>query len=219
MRTDGLEHAVRIPCWITDLESFRRWTRTEDYPERGRFSYLSGEIWIEMSPEDLYTHNQVKSEFGIVLGGLLKTDRRGRYFVDRTLLSNESAGLSTEPDGLFVSWESLKSSRARHVRGNEGYIEIEGTPDMTLEVVSKSSVRKDTIVLRELYWQAGVPEYWLVDARGGRLLFDILRRGRSGYLRTPRPSGWVASRVFGKSFKLTRQKDELGNPEYTLLVR
>jgi Uma2 family endonuclease len=142
MRTDGLEHAVRIPCWITDLESFRRWTRTEDYPERGRFSHLAGEIWIEM-----------------------------------------------------------------------------GTPDMTLEVASKSSVRKDTIVLRELYWQAGVPEYWLVDARGDRLLFDILRRGRSGYLRTPRPSGWVASRVLGKSFKLTRQKDELGNPEYTLLVR
>lgn len=219
MKPDALEDAVRIPCWITDLSSFRRWTRTEEYPERGRFSFLAGEIWIEMSPEDLYTHNQVKSEFGIVLGGLLKTDRRGRYFIDRTLLSNESAGLSTEPDGLFVSWESLKSGRARHVRGTEGYIEIAGTPDLTLEVVSKSSVRKDTIVLRELYWRAGVPEYWLVDARGGRLLFDILRRGRIGYARTPKRSGWVASRVLGKSFKLTRHKDELGNPEYTLAVR
>jgi hypothetical protein len=27
--------------------------------------------------------------------------------------------------------------------------------------VSPSSVQKDTVVLRELYWKAGIPEYWL----------------------------------------------------------
>src|SRR5256885_8764701 len=47
----------------------------------------------------------------------------------------------------------------------EGYLELEGTPDMVLEVVSESSVQKDTKRLRQLYWQAGIREYWLVDAR------------------------------------------------------
>jgi Uma2 family endonuclease len=38
---------------------------------------------------------------------------------------------------------------------------------MVLEVVSASSVEPDTQTLRELYWAAGIKEYWLVDARGG----------------------------------------------------
>ena len=31
--------------------------------------------------------------------------------------------------------------------------------------------------------------------------------------------GWVKSRVFAKSFRLTCRDDELGNPEFTLAVR
>ena len=40
-----------------------------------------------------------------------------------------------------------------------------------------------------------------------------------GYRATPKKGGWLASAVFGKSFRLTRQADELGHPEYTLAVR
>jgi len=52
-------------------------------------------------------------------------------------------------------------------------LELEGTPDMVLEVVSASSVVKDTETLLQLYWQAGIPEYWLVDARGEALEFTV----------------------------------------------
>ena len=38
---------------------------------------------------------------------------------------------------------------------------------MVLEVVSKTSVRKDTVVLPQLYWKSKIPEYWLVDGRPG----------------------------------------------------
>jgi Uma2 family endonuclease len=127
--------------------------------------------------------------------------------------------LSTEPDGTFVSFESLRRGRIELVEGAEGFIELEGTPDMVLEVVSASSVEKDTVVLRELYWQAGVPEYWLVDARGERLQFDILRRRPDGYVETRTQAGWLKSAVFGKSFRLSSSLDELGHPEYTLSVR
>ena len=39
----------------------------------------------------------------------------------------------------------------------------------------KTSVPKDTVLLRELYWKAGVTEYWLVDVRDGNLSFEILQ--------------------------------------------
>ena len=76
------------------------------------------------------------------------------------LLSNLDAGLSTVPDGVFVAHESFARGAVRRVGGTAGdFVELLGSPDMTLEVVSKSSVEKDTVELVELYWQGGVAEY------------------------------------------------------------
>jgi len=219
MSTIVLEERIRIPDSVVDLQSFRRWARSDEFPDRGRFSHLQGEVWVDLMPEQLFTHNQVKVEFATVLFGSLKHDRRGRFFGDRTLVTHVEAGLSTEPDGTFVSFESLRRGRVQLVEGAEGFVELEGTPDMVLEVVSDSSVEKDTVVLRELYWQTGVPEYWLVDARGERLQFDILRRRPDGYGETRKQAGWLKSAVFAKSFRLSSHLDELGHPEYTLSVR
>jgi len=40
------------------------------------------------------------------------------------------------------------------LRGDDS-IEILGSPEMTLEVISPTSVEKDTVHLRRLYWKAG----------------------------------------------------------------
>ncbi len=63
---------VRIPWWILDLDSFRRWARSDEFPEAGRICYLRGEVRVDMSKEKNFTHNQVKSEFSLVIGGLAK---------------------------------------------------------------------------------------------------------------------------------------------------
>ena len=90
---------------------------------------------------------------------------------------------------------------------------------MVLEVVSASLVEKDTETLPDLYWRAGVPEYWLVDARTDRLEFDIFRHEPAGYAAVRKQAGWLKSRVFGQSFRLARQLDDAGNPEYSLAAR
>src|SRR5262249_53398729 len=142
------------------------------------------------------------------------------YLHDGILLTNAEADFSSGPDGAFVSRDSLETSRVRFIEGRgAGYVELEGSPDMVLEVVSDSSVHKDTVTLRDLYWQAGVREYWLVDVRGERLAFDILRHTAKGYTATRKQGGWLKSAVFGKSFRLSRRIDERGNPEHTLEVR
>ena len=117
------------------------------------------------------------------------------------LLSDVATDFATGPDGIFVSKESLQADRVTMIDGAEGgYVELQGVPDMVLEVVSPSSVQKDTEVLRDVYWELGVEEYWLVDARGQRLDFDILRRGAKGYASVRKPGGWLRSSVFGASF-------------------
>src|SRR5437879_5526087 len=82
--------------------------------------------------------------------------------------------------------------------------EVEGAPDMVLEVVSRSSVQKDTVILPKAYWEAGVREYWLVDARKAPLRFDIFRHTAKGYASTRKQAGGgVKSALFGRVFRLT----------------
>ncbi len=221
MSTIIFQEQVRIPDSVVDLDSFREWAKSDEFPERGRYCYLNGELWVDLMPEQLFTHNSVKVEFAHVMHSLMKADRRGRFFGDGTLVTNVEAGLSTEPDGTVILFESIRSERVQLIepKSGEGYIEIEGTPDIAIEIVSPSSVQKDTVVLRELYWNAGVPEYWLVDVRGDRIEFDILKHGRQGYVATRKQSGWVKSAVLGKSFRLTQGVDAVDNPEYSLSMR
>jgi Uma2 family endonuclease len=220
MSTVVVGERLRIPSWVNDLESYRRWARSDDYPERCWVSFLGGEIWVDPGMEQLFSHNRVKTCFTVVVGGLVEVAQSGYWFSDRVALSNEEVDLSTEPDGCFCSFEAIREKRVRLVEGTEeGFVELEGTPDATLEVVSTNSVRKDTKVLRDLYWRAGVPEYWLVDARKDPLQFAILRHTARGYTPTRAQNGWLKSRVLGRSFLLEVQPDPLGHPRYVLKVR
>jgi Uma2 family endonuclease len=213
------DRAIHIPAEVVDLASFRRWADSDEFPEKTHICFLAGEIWVDMSKEQIFTHNQVKGEISRVLSTLVKQERLGRFFSDGVFLTNKEADLSCKPDGLFVTRDCLEQGRLKLVEGaNEGFVELEGTPDMVLEVVSASSVEKDTETLLELYYRAGIPEYWLVDARE-ELDFQIHRRSARGYTAVRNVKGWIKSSVFNRAFRLMRQDDDLGNPEFSLLLR
>lgn len=211
---------VSIPDWVVDLESFRRWADADDFPDTGRVWFLRGKVWVDMSKQQVFSHLLVKSQYNIVLGHMVQAEKRGLFLPDGLHLTNVSADISGNPDGTFVSFETLDAKRAVLVEGMElGFLELEGSPDMVLEVISNSSVRKDCVILRQAYWEADIREYWLVDARKEPLSFDILRHTAKGYTATRKQDGWIKSAVFGKSFRLTQEADVLGHPEYTLAMR
>lgn len=216
------EHDLVIPATAVTLEGFREWAHSEAFPEHGRICYLNGEVYVEMSPEELETHNAVKTELTIALGVLNKRLKLGRLLSDGVLLTNPDAGLSTEADAALARWEDLESERLRLIprEGVEGqYIEVEGTPSWVLEIVSTWSVRKDTRTLCDLYYQAGIPEYWIIDARGADISFQILIRGDEGYEEATGRKGWLPSGVFGRRFRLTRRRGRINLWEYTLEVK
>lgn len=211
---------VSVPTWVQDMDSFRRWVDAEDFPEESRAWYLKGEVWIDMSREQIFTHVLVKTEFTAVLSNLVKRAGLGLFLGDGALLSNVPADISGVPDALFISQTALERERVQLIEGSEaGHVELEGSPDMVLEVVSASSVQKDTVILRQAYWQAGIREYWLVDARQEPARFDIFRHTAKGFAATRKRDGWLKSAVFGKSFQLTQRINALGHPEYTLAAR
>jgi Uma2 family endonuclease len=211
----GEVQQVRVPGWVTDLESFRRWTDQDDFPEKGQIWWLNGEVWIDLSREQIFTHVLIKTRLTMALGMLVEQQRLGLYLMNGVLLTNYAADISGNPDGLFLSNATRKSNRIRFIE----FIELQGSPDMVLEIISKSSVHKDEVLLRKAYWDAEIPEYWLVDVRKEPIRFDILRRTSRGYAATRKQEGWVKSVVFGRSFRLVVEPDEAGDPNYTLEVR
>jgi Uma2 family endonuclease len=217
---DTTGKGLHIPAYVTDHESFRRWARSGEIPDGVRVCYLDGDIWVDLSMEQLYTHNRAKTRFTIDLGGMAEDENLGQYFSDGVTLSYR-ARLTTVPDGVFVSYDTLRAGRIMRVEGaKHGYVELEGTPDMVLEVVSESSVHKDTVELRRKYWRAGIAEYWLVDVRSEPTRFDLLRCGPKGYLRTrERAGGWLRSVIFGRSFRLTQTTDPVGDPQFRLDIQ
>jgi Uma2 family endonuclease len=211
-----LDDTIRIAAEFATLDEFRNWTKSGEYPDHGDYFYLSGDVWIDLSTETLL-HNQIKGQMAAVLT-LLVSGRLGVFFADRMRLVNVDADISCEPDGMFASHKSHRAGRVHWQQGPQS-LEVIGTPDMVLEIVSSHSVQKDTVVLRELYAAAGIAEYWLVKPLGGQLSFDILRLTAKGYVPVRKTSGWAKSTVFGKSFRLTPQRIGTELPECRLLVR
>ncbi len=211
---------LTVPGWVIDLETFRRWVGSEQVPEKARVSYLNGDVLVDLSREDIFSHVLVKTVMTAEVGSLVDAGSPGLFLGDGVRLSNVKAKFSVRPDALFASQDTLAAGRVKLVDELEhDFGELEGTPDMVLEVVSPTSVKKDTQRLRELYWKAGITEYWLVDARKEPLSFDILRHTARGYVATRKQQGYVRSTVFGKTFRLTQTTSPLGHPDFTLEMR
>jgi Uma2 family endonuclease len=213
-------NSIHVPVWVNDLQSFRRWLHSEESPESYPVWFLDGDVWVDMTKEQIFSHVRLKQEFYRALGMLAKEERKGDFFPDGLLLTNSDAELSGNPDGTFVATDCFREERVRLIEGaDSGFVELEGSPDMVLEVVSDSSVEKDMELLRELYWKAGIREYWIADGRNKKCELIILRHAARGYIAARKSSGWQKSSVFGKSFRLRRSLDSLGHPEFTLDVR
>lgn len=119
-------------------------------------------------------------------------------------------GLSVEPDVVVVLWSSLDAGRVRYAeaaRRRPGrFVEIAGAPDLVVEVVSDGSEHKDTERLPRLYAAAGIPQMWLVDARGEELRFDVLALGDDGYQPvSPGKDSYRRSPCLGSPVRLARQ--------------
>jgi Uma2 family endonuclease len=213
---------VRVPPEARTLDGFRAWLDSPEFPETGRVDYLAGEVVVDVSPEDIRTHATVKTEIAGVLYILVKAAGLGEMYIDRGRVSSPVANLSAEPDLVVVLWDSLESGRVRYVPGRRpGSVpEVEGAPDLVVEIVSDGSVAKDRRRLPPLYARAGVRELWLVDARGERteLAIHHLAGGRL-VCQAADAEGWSASAVLARRFRLRRQATPFHGWEYFLDAR
>ena len=225
--TISFEDRVEIPLDLRTLDEFRAWTHSAEFPEQGRIDYIDGRIEVDMSPENAFAHGTPKVAITHVLLPFADENDFGWLFSDRTRIVSPEANLSAEPDLVFITEAALTEGRVKPIPGASGsnenddnIVEFEGGPDLIVEIVSNSSVKKDTVRLPKAYFAAGVREYWLVDVRRGQMLFTIHTRSKAKFVpQVADADGFQASPVLNSRFLLTRRQTPAGRWRYRLAVQ
>lgn len=211
-----------IPA-LGSYRDFRRWVLSEDFPTFGRFSWLSGELEVDMSPEEIETHNKCKGRVHSDLDFIVREEDLGDVLADRVFLLADDFWQGTEPDIMFVSYESQRTGRVEfveYVDGSDRYVAIKGAVDLIVEIVSLSSVRKDKVDLPELYYKSGALEFWIIDARRQEIEFVLLVRGESEFEPVePDEDGFYFSTALNRSVRVTRAINQVGRFQYALESR
>ncbi|MCA9270518.1 MAG: Uma2 family endonuclease [Planctomycetales bacterium] len=220
MASVSIEDRVVIPRDIQSLADFRRWAGSPEFPDTGRIDYIAGQIEVDMQAEEVHGHGGVKVA---IVGAIFMLNEEfdlGELSTDQTRIIAPAADLSCEPDVVFIRHETITAGDVRFVPkagSQDRYIEIEGGPDLVVEIISDSSVGKDRRRLPPAYFAAGVREYWLADARGERMDFQIHCRGDSQFEPVAvDDEGLQPSAVLGCRFRLERERNRHGHWKYSL---
>lgn len=162
----------------------------EDYaktPEGERYELLDGELVMAAAP--IVAHQMVGVNLCTSLNDFVRSGGLGVILVAPcdVVLSDTDV---VQPDILFVSNER---------RGIRTAANIQGAPDLVVEILSPSTARLDWNYKLNLYAEHGVREYWLADieARVVSVLllgdegFDVVGAYRQGdMLTSPTLSGF-----------------------------
>ena len=126
----------------------------EDYaktPDDERWELIDGELFMSPSPKRAHQRNQ--SKLGSRMSFFAEKNDLGEvYFAPFDVVLSEHD--TVQPDLLFVSKDRLHIITADNVQG---------APDLVVEIRSPSTARQDWTTKRDLYERQGVKEYWLVD--------------------------------------------------------
>ena len=122
------------------------------FPDDGkRHEIIDGEHY--MSPSPLTKHQRISMNLSVAFSIFLKKNKIGEVFHAPYDVIFSDTNI-VEPDILFVSAE-----RAMIVTEKN----IQGAPDLVIEILSPSTRKTDEITKRKLYEHYGVGEYWVVD--------------------------------------------------------
>ena len=140
----------------------------EDYAKTSddeRYELLDGELVDVPTPNT--SHQRTLLDLGTLFNIFVRGNDLGRVYVAPfdVVLSDTNV---VQPDVIFVSRERL---------GIITHANIQGAPDLVVEVRSPSTAQRDLTIKRRLYAEHGVKEYWMVDSEARTVTVLLLRNG------------------------------------------
>lgn len=146
----------------------KRWNYEEYYrlDDDQRYEIHNGNLVMSPAPDTW--HQDWSRELSMLVATHVKRQKLGKVFVAPidVVLDEEN---TVQPDIVFIAAANVGIIQRRA---------IFGTPDLLVELVSPSSVRRDRYDKRELYARFGVKEYWIGDPANKSLEILTLKEGR-----------------------------------------
>jgi Uma2 family endonuclease len=130
------------------------------FPDDGlRHELIDGEHYVTPSPND--KHQTILANLLLLIGVWVRAHATGKVWIAPfdVVLSRSDV---VEPDLLYMS-----NQRKAEVLTEAN---VQGPPELVVEVGSPSTRRRDETIKRALYERAGVSEYWFVDTE-----LDVVR--------------------------------------------
>ena len=130
-----------------------------------RYELLHGELVMAPAPREI--HQYFLINLIIAIGAFVKKHKLGKVYSAPfdVVLSDENV---VQPDLLFVS------TARQHIITPDN---IQGAPDLVVEILSPSTAERDRVVKSDLYAQHGVHEYWIVDPDARTITVFLLNGG------------------------------------------
>ncbi len=116
-----------------------------------RHELIDGEHYV--TPAPLTKHQRISSNLLAAIHHHCQHTKHGRVFSAPTDVVFTETDV-VQPDLLYIATER------GHLITREN---IQGSPDLIVEILSDSTRRRDERLKRNLYEQHGVKEYWIVD--------------------------------------------------------
>ena len=140
----------------------------EDYlntPEGERYELLDGELVLVASPNEEHQFASVKL-VSLMYPYATTQDLGWVFHAPFDIVFSDTEVV--QPDLMFISKER------EHIRSAAN---VQGAPDMVVEILSPSTSRRDWKYKRELYAKYGVKEYWIVDPTNRIVTVMMLKDG------------------------------------------
>ena len=152
----------------------KEWTYEEfmTLPEGGPYRYeiIDGELFMTPSPNT--RHQEISKNLLRIIDVFLLDNPLGKVFsAPYDVVFSQDPLQVAEPDLVFVS----KAHASIITEKN-----IQGVPDLLIEILSPGTAATDRRVKRTLYERFGVPEYWIVDPKAEAVQVFRLSDGRYG---------------------------------------
>ena len=131
------------------------------------YEIIGGEKF--MSPAANPFHGSIIDELHTTLNNYMRRNKCGRAFTDNIDVHFPDGNIF-KPDLVIV-----KAENASIIDWKKGIL---GVPDMVVEVLSKSTMRRDITIKKDVYEKNGVKEYWIIDPWKESISVYHLRDGK-----------------------------------------
>ena len=126
----------------------------QDYlntPDDARYELIEGQL-IMMTPAPTSRHQKISKEILVILDKFVKEYNLGEIYHAPydVVLDNENV---VQPDLVFIAKEHLHLIHEKN---------LQGSPDLVIEIISESTGYRDMIQKKQLYARFGIHEYWIV---------------------------------------------------------